>query len=349
MNIAAIVPSLNPDAAFTQVIDGLVSAGFGRIYVVNDGSSIDFLPLFEKADAHPQVTLLTHTENKGKGRALKTAIARFLQDDTGLAGVVTVDGDGQHTLPDVLKIADAMAENPGALVLGARDFSAAHVPARSAYGNRITRTLFKAACGIPITDTQTGLRGIPAAYAKTLLGIKGERYEFETNMLLETKRHGVPVREVPISTVYIQNNEASHFRPFVDSFRIYRLILKYTASSLLSFVVDFGLFTLFTWLLRETAPEVNYLISTVAARVCSALFNFTLNKILVFGSKVNTGGALLRYGAVSVVQMLCSYGGVYLLSAVLPLPVWLGKILTDTTLFFISYFVQRKWVFRAAP
>ncbi len=348
MNVAAIVPSLNPDEKFLSVISGLADAGFAHIYVVNDGSDDTFSHYFEAAAAYPQCTVLVHEENKGKGRALKTAFARYLEDNNGCVGVVTLDADGQHSTEDVVMISKELEKTPDMLILGARDFSQAHVPKKSALGNKITRTVFKMVCGIPITDTQTGLRGIPNSYLAPLLDISGERYEFETTMLLEAKRAGVRIREMPISTIYIDNNATSHFRPLVDGMRIYILILKFTFASIASFLVDFGLFALLEYILLAPLPgPQRKLIATVVARVCSAFFNFFVNHRIVFVSKAGMSGSMVRYAILCVVQMLCSYGGVYLLSEWLPLPTMASKLITDCILFFISFFIQRRWVFRA--
>lgn len=352
MRVAAVVPSLNPNEYLTRVVDELVGAEFSRIYVINDGSADSFAPVFEEAARHPQVILLRHEVNRGKGRALKTAFEHYLADPGDYVGLVTLDGDGQHHTADVVRVAEALEQHPEALVLGCRDFSQSDVPKKSELGNKITRTVFRLAVGMPITDTQTGLRGISKDFAAQLLNVSGERYEFETNMLLETKRARVPIREVSINTIYIDDNQASHFRPFADSLRIYSLIfkfiLKFTLSSLASSLLDLGLFAVLNYLLGVAAVSAGtrLLIATVGARVCSALFNFFVNKQLVFESKARTPGAMLRYGILAVAQVLCSYGGTYLLSEVLPLPTMLSKILVDVTLFFISYFIQRKWVFR---
>ncbi len=348
MKVAALVPSLNPDKEFTAVIDGLIEAGFPRIYVVNDGSAPEYDSYFAYAESYAQCVVLRHKENKGKGQALKSAFARYLANDENLCGLVTLDGDGQHSVEDVLRVARELEANPGTLVLGARDFSAAHVPTKNALGNKITRGVFRLACGIPITDTQTGLRGIPNSFAKILLNVDGERYEFETNMLLETKRAGVAVKEIPISTIYINDNSASHFRPLQDGLRIYFLIIKYTLSSIASFLLDYLLFNLLDWALAAQAPGLRYLAAVVGARACSALFNFTMNKKLVFASNGGTGQALTRYAVLCVCQTACSYGGVYLLSGVLAVPASLSYILVNGTLFFLSFFVQRKWVFKAS-
>ncbi len=363
MQVAAIVPSLNPDPLFPDVVAGLVQAGFARILVVNDGSGPEYDPLFEQVATQPGCVVLRHTQNRGKGRALKTAFAHYLEDTGDCVGVITVDADGQHRIEDVLACARALEQTPDSLVLGVRDFEHDGVPQRSAVGNKLTRNVIRALFRLDITDTQTGLRGIPNAFVRQLVDVRGERYEFETLMLLETKRAGVPIVERPIHTIYIDENASSHFRPVVDSVRIYKLILgfgvvyaffrllqliKFALASLLSFVVDIALFALLNHLLADLPAETRFLVATVGARVCSSLFNFFLNKVVVFQSRAGTGNSMLRYFLLAAVQVCCSYGGVYLLDKVLPLPAEATKVIVDCILFFISYFIQRKWVFPKA-
>lgn len=360
MKVAAIVPSLNPDHEFIGVVDGLIGAGFTRIIAVNDGSGPEYDTFFEQVAEKPGCTVMRHEENKGKGRALKTAFEHYLEDPGDCVGVITLDADGQHSIEDVTACARALEEHPEDLVLGVRDFDLANVPQRSAMGNKITRRIIKRLFKLEISDTQTGLRGISNRFAQYLLRIKGERYEFETLMLLETKRTNIDIFEVPIHTIYIDDNSASHFRTVADSVRIYKLIIRFLAiyyffrllslikfavSSISSAVLDIGLFALLDYLLREMPPETRYLAAVAGARVCSSVFNFFLNKLLVFQSRENTPVAMVKYASLTVVQLFCSYVGIYLLSGLLPLPSVPAKILVDVGLFFASYFIQRKWVF----
>ena len=348
MNVTAIVPSLNPDEKFLRVVEGLVQAGFESIILVDDGSRPDCRVWFERAMEYPQCTLLRHGKNLGKGRALKTAFNHFLSLENGHVGVVTLDGDGQHAMPDVVNCAKTLEEHPENLVLGVRVFSGDHVPMRSRMGNNITSFIFKTLCGIPVSDTQTGLRGISTEFCRYLLDVKGERFEFETNMLLETRRAEVTIREVPIETVYIEENKSSHFRVIRDSVAIYGLILKYLSSSILSFVLDWGLFTLFLWFLGNIAgdlAEINIWIATAVARILSSLFNFTMNRTVVFRSREGIGKTMTRYYILCVCQLLCSAGLVHLLSLT-GCPSAVAKIPVDILLFCISFRIQRNWVFR---
>ena len=353
--ISVVLPSLDPDEKLIAVIDGLLQYGFTDIILVNDGSKPENLHYFETAASHPEVHLLHHEVNRGKGAALKTAFTWFLKNRPDAAGVVTVDGDNQHHPEDTRNCSLHMLET-GRLVLGVRDFSLPHVPKRSRMGNRITSFVFKAFVGMRISDTQTGLRAIPRKDVEFLNTIKGDRFEYETNMLLAMKQAYIPFDEVKIHTVYIEENKSSHFRAFRDSWRIYKLILahffKYTISSLLSAVVDTGLFLLLTSLLQHTVSDV--LLTAIpmgVARVLSSLLNFYTNKKLVFQSKGRTGRAMFRYFALAVPQALAQFAltyGVYELFHISPHATILRGIIyvaVMTALFFASFVIQQRWVF----
>ena len=345
MKVAAIVPSLNPDDRLEKVVEGLSEAGFGRILVVDDGSDAACRHWFEKAEAHPACTVLRHEKNKGKGRALKTAFQHYLQDPGDCVGVVTVDDDGQHGLADAVRCATALEENPEKLVLGIRDFTRKNVPFRSACGNRAMRGALFLLFGLHLSDTQTGLRAIPNTFCQTLLEVDGERYEFETNMLLEAKDLHISFLEVPIETIYIDNNEGSHYHSLKDSLRIFALLAKFALSGFSSAIVDVLLFAVLNFVFGAFTASLRLFIAVGGARVVSAIYNFLVNKNYVFKSNTGYTGALLRYTGLCLAQMLCSYGGTFFFSTVVGFADIGAKIFVDAVLFFISFQIQRRWVF----
>ena len=291
--ISVVLPSLDPDEKLVQVIDGLLEYGFTDIILVNDGSKPENLHYFtEQAEKHPEITLLHHEVNKGKGAALKNAFRWFLANRPEGKGVVTVDGDNQHHPEDTRNCALHMLRT-GHSVLGCRDFSQEDVPPRSRFGNRTTSLVFKFFCGMTLSDTQTGLRAIPRTDLEILSTVSGDRFEYETNMLLAMKDQAIDFEEVKIRTVYIEENKSSHFRVIHDSWRIYKLILahffRYTLSSLASAVVDTGAFSALSWFFGKF---LNGLALTAAAgilaRVISSLLNFFMNQKLVFKTNVDT-------------------------------------------------------------
>ena len=209
--ISVVLPSLDPDDKLIAVVDGLLEYGFSHIILVNDGSKQENLHYFtDLAAQHPEITLLHHEVNKGKGAALKNAFRWFLQNRPEGFGVVTVDGDNQHHPEDTKRCCEHMMKT-GRPVLGCRDFNQADVPARSSFGNKTTSMIFKIFVGMTISDTQTGLRAFPRDVLEEIVDVYGDRFEYETNMLLAFKTKGIDFDEVKIRTVYIEENKSSHF------------------------------------------------------------------------------------------------------------------------------------------
>ena len=220
-----ILPSLNPDEKFDRVLDGLLEAGFQKILIVDDGSDAPHQKHFERAKTFPQCTVLRHPVNLGKGRALKDGFAAAMTQFPEAEGVITIDGDGQHLTKDIIACGNRMLEEKTNVVLGCRDFDLPGVPARSVAGNKTTSRMFRL-YGIKLSDTQTGLRAIPRQYLRRFCGIAGERFEYETNMLLKMKHWKIGFSEQPIETVYEDENAGSHYNAVKDSWRIFKIMFR---------------------------------------------------------------------------------------------------------------------------
>ena len=353
-SVAVILPSLNPDHRFKDVVDGLVGAGFEHIIAVDDGSDAEHRQWFEEIKANPQCTVLVHEVNKGKGRALKDAIAYVHEQMPQLKGVVTIDGDGQHLLPDIIACADLMLAEGDKVVMGCRDFSQPGVPPRSVAGNRFTAGMFRLCYGIRISDTQTGLRAVPAQYLEFFTTIEGERFEYETNMLLQMKRAGIAFVEQPIATVYDKEEYSSHYNALKDSWRIFKVMAKFLLSSGAAFLIDTIIFYILMQLFGARWGTFASTISLTIARLISSFVNFNANKSFVFQSKGNYKRTMLRYYILCVIQYMVNAallnGTVVLLSRAVghPIAAWastLVHIVVMTLLFLISYPIQREWVF----
>ncbi len=348
MKISVILPSLNPDEKLMMVVNGLISEGFDDIVIVDDGSDDSHAGPFKEAESFSQVTVLHHEVNKGKGRALKTAFEFCMSNRPDIDGVVTVDGDNQHRPADIAACCKKMCEC-GQVVLGCRDFSGKDVPPKSKIGNNITKAVFRFACGVRISDTQTGLRAIPARFLKFMTQVKGERFEYETQMLLEMKKHNVKFCEIPIETVYIEDNATTHFHPFRDSVKIYLVIFKFILSSLLSSLIDLGLFTAINFIIGDKLDRwAGVMIATAGARIVSSLFNYAMNRRAVFVSDAPVSKSMPKYYLLCVVQAAASYGLVYAFSRIFAAGegmTSLIKAIVDLGLFIISFQIQRRWVF----
>lgn len=349
--ICILIPSLNPDEKLLKTIDGLKAVGFKNFIIVDDGSDVSHQGNFPKTDKENNFIVLRHSYNRGKGAAIKTAFKFILKYSTTLKGVITVDGDGQHDPEDVKKCAEALLENGNKVILGCRDFSLPQVPPRSRFGNKTTSLVFKLLCGIKISDTQTGLRGFPIEHLPFMLKIKGDRFEYETNMLLKFKQAGIEFREVTIKTLYEEENHQSHFKTVRDSIRVYSFILGFWLSSFASSIIDLSLFYLLSKLCGGIFGAFSTVVSTVVARAVSSFTNFTINRKTVFTYDGSAKKSMLRYYMLAIPQMLVSAGAVTLLSMLFsanPEIKTVIKLIVDIILFFISYRIQQTWVFSTA-
>jgi len=334
-----IIPAYQPLESLVPLTKEIMTL-FENVLVVDDGGGEKYAYIFEQLKEMGAI-VVAHAINQGKGRALKSAINYcLLNPELAKAGVITVDADGQHRPEDIVKIADAMEANPDAVVMGCRAFDASNIPFRSRMGNGISRKVYKWACGIDVSDTQTGLRGLPYSFLEIAARCEGEKYEYETNMLLDIKSNNVPMKEVTIQTVYENNNESSHFNPVRDSIRIYSIILKYSFSSLFSALIDYIIFII------AHACGAKIMAATYIARACSCLVNFTLNKKMVFKGEGKVAVQLAKYLVLVVISGTISGWAVTNLSQLLPMiaPVII-KVPVEVILYIFNYAVQRAFIF----
>jgi putative flippase GtrA len=334
-----LIPSLDPGPQLVSLIDAVRAAYDDLpIVIVNDGSSTDFAPIFRAIES-ASVTVVNHSSNLGKGRALKTGFAHINTHFPG-ADVVCADSDGQHRVHDIIRVADALAGREATIVLGTRSLTGL-VPLKSRFGNSLTRLVFRLSTGRRVRDTQTGLRAYPASMLPWLQAIEGERFEYEMSVLLDATKAGFAVEEVDIDTVYLDGNASTHFRPLVDSVRVYLPFVKFSLSSFLGFLVDIMLLFLFKGLFGRL------LVAVVLARVLSSTVNFVVNRHLVFrhGRKVPIGRSAYRYFSLVVCVLAVNYGVLHLLNERLDVPLLPAKLLTEIALFVAGFQIQRRFVF----
>lgn len=334
---AILIPAYKPDDKLVALTDQLLTHDDLKLVVVDDGSGEAFRPVFEALDK--RVTLISYPDNKGKGGALKTGIRYIMDHMPECERLVTADADGQHRYADIRRVLDKSEEMPGALVLGSRAFDG-EVPLRSRFGNAMTRQVFAIASGVKVRDTQTGLRGFDRDGMRLFVDVPGDRYEYEINMLLTAARAEMPIYEVTIETVYLNDNESSHFNPLKDSLRIYACILKFACSSLICFGIDYVLFQL----LRTFIPLT--WVSNLLARIVSASVNFSLNKKLVFKGNEKTLPAVLKYAALAVFIYLIDTAILALLYEKLGWSRYVVKIISGVLGYLISFPVQGRIVYR---
>ena len=333
-----VIPAYEPTSLLADLVSDLSRDG-RPIVVVNDGSSASCAATFARVAACPNVVVLAHAVNLGKGQALKTAFNHvLLSTPVDGIGVVTADADGQHLANDIRRVAARLEQGAKTLILGSRAFEG-RVPLRSRIGNVLTRGVFRVLIGKSLTDTQTGLRGIPRGFLPELVAVEAGRYEFELEMLVRAAERRIPIEEVGIQTVY-GSFAKSHFNPLRDSLRIYFVFLRFTGLSIVTAAIDYAVFSL------AYVGGSTILTAFIAARLVAGIFNFTANRALVFRSHGGVPGEAGKYALLVAALMTVSYGLVSAMVRLLGLNVFAAKVIAEGGLFLASFALQNLVVFR---
>lgn len=337
---AIVIPAYNPDNRLIDLVCNLRAqeSTTRPIIVINDGS--DDASIFNALAQFNAITVLHHDHNQGKGAALKTAFHWVLKQCPSCSGVITADADGQHLPKDILRVAQVFAKQPQALWLGSRNFREKGIPFRSWLGNTFARATFRLGLRINIPDTQTGLRGVPRQLLPELVKVESNRYDFELDMLIIAKRAQLEFLSEPITTVYENGNKSSHFKPLQDSALIYKKFLKFSGVGIASASIDYGLFAAIYGFTGEI------LVAIACARLCSGIFNFSLNRKWVFGK----GGSLTRDASQYTLLAIVLVGVNYCLTkglAWVGVSPFIGKPAAEVIVFLMSYRFQKKLVFKS--
>jgi len=332
-----LIPAFRPEEKLITLVEQLLLTQYPLIIAVDDGSGEEKKHIFQKISHMERVIVLSHEHNQGKGAALKTGM-KYIFEQKKYPGVVTLDADGQHLPQDVLKISLAMIEHPNELILGCRNFGS-EVPMRSQFGNILTKHIFGLFVGLTISDTQTGLRGIPIEIIPDLINLKTGRYEFELDMLIKASNLSIPFYEIPITTVYENNNKGSHFNPIIDSLRIYFVFFRFTFSSIMTALLDFIVFTLVHYFTKSIG------ISMFCSRLIAATFNFIFVRMVVFKHHGNVILSALKFSLLVLLMGILSYRLITIFVHNFHLPVIPSKAFVETFLFLANFLIQRLFIF----
>lgn len=212
--IGLLVPTYNNDQSLAGVIES-VSEYCSQVIVVNDGSTDSTEQILM---SFPNITVVTHPINQGKGDALQSGFAQGLI--MGLDYLISIDSDGQHHAYDIPRFLDHHDAHPDAIIMGARNMDQASVPGKSSYGNKVSSFWFHTETGIKLSDTQSGYRLYPIRLMAPIRFVT-HRFEFEIEVLVRSAWRGIEVTEVPVDVFYPEPSlRVTHFRPFWDVTRI---------------------------------------------------------------------------------------------------------------------------------
>ena len=216
LRCCVIIPTYNNAGTLSAVIDETLEY-CADVIVVNDGCTDGTAQII--GSFGERIRSLTQERNHGKGVALQCGMAYAQR--LGFRYAITMDSDGQHYPSDIPKFVDAIEQNPGTLLVGARNLNADGMPGKNTFANRFSNFWFRLETGVRLEDTQSGFRAYPLDKISLGSHLLTGGYEFELEMLVFTAWRGIPVKNIPVRVYYPPEGErVSHFRPFRDFTKI---------------------------------------------------------------------------------------------------------------------------------
>lgn len=216
LRCCVIIPTYNNAGTLSAVIDETLEY-CADVIVVNDGCTDETAQIISSFGE--LIRSLTQERNQGKGVALQCGMAYAQR--LGFRYAITMDSDGQHYPSDIPKFVDAIEQNLGTLLVGARNLNADGMPGKNTFANRFSNFWFRLETGVRLEDTQSGFRAYPLDKISLGSHLLTGGYEFELEMLVFTAWRGIPVKNIPVRVYYPPEGErVSHFRPFRDFTKI---------------------------------------------------------------------------------------------------------------------------------
>jgi glycosyltransferase involved in cell wall biosynthesis len=232
---AAIIPAYQDEKHIGDIVRR-TRERLDRVLVVDDGSSDQTAQRAREAGAD----VIIHNQNRGKGEAIKTGLTHWLaavnssaSTSAGLGPEITwvslLDSDGQH-LPEEIDrfLASASCAVRPTFLIGNRMNNLTGMPFIRRVVNRYMSGRISRLCGQDIPDTQCGFRMVNRQLLPELLR-GGNRFEYETEVLIVASRKGYRIESIPITTVY--SDQVSKIHPMRDALRFLKLMWRYRRRS----------------------------------------------------------------------------------------------------------------------
>lgn len=349
-----VIPAYDPPRSLADYVSSLIYAGFDKIIIVNDGSGTECLPVFMKL-ARIGCRIVTHEERQGMGAALKTGFLCYQENYSGKTdGVITLNADCQLAVREVEKVASSLSNEQKmgsfALVVGTRSFDGPEVTSYDEKMNKATKTIYRILFGLSLQDPVSSTLGIPDVRVPECIAVAVNGYGYDSSLLIALEDAGI--LQVPVKYPKRDPDAEQHFRKGKDTFlillSIFKKFIMYSVTSLMATFVDLLLFGIFTSVTFAGNPMA-IIYSTILARVVSGSVNYILTKHFVFRYQSRAKEQARSAGQFVVLQAaqcLASAFSVHILDLLLNGNVVGLKVLVDAILFFVSYKVQHKYIFK---
>lgn len=216
-SVIAVIPCLNEERFIGDVVSRAVKY-VDEVIVIDDGSTDNTAGVATAAGA----MVIKHTPgHQGAGAGTRTGFDAALKSGADI--VVTLDGDGQHDAGEIPLLLQPIADGKAEMVIGSRFLKAAKVARYRKFGIDVITWAYNFGHKDKIIDSQSGFRAHSRKALETMK-ITYPGFGFSIQTLVQARKHGLRIREVPISCIY--HDEGSTLNPVSHGLHVMWSIVK---------------------------------------------------------------------------------------------------------------------------
>jgi glycosyltransferase involved in cell wall biosynthesis len=198
--IYCVIPAYNEEKTIKKVVSEIKPL-VGRIVIVDDCSEDKTVACGQDDN---KVIILEHIINRGQGAALRTGTEYALRE--GAEIIIHFDADGQFLAGDLEKFIKIIGEERADIVFGSRFLDEERGDKNMPFLKKflimpLAKIVNKFFLGINLTDPQSGFRAFGRLAAEKIKW-RQDRMAHCTEIMIEAKKSGLKIKEVPIKVVY---------------------------------------------------------------------------------------------------------------------------------------------------
>ena len=216
--VLAVIPALNAERSVAAIVRGCKEF-IDDVLVVDDGSTDATAAVAREAGAE----VVSHPENRGKGGALKTGFAHAAQ--RRYDAVITIDADGQHLPREIPKFLAARAATNADLIIGGRAHLFGQMLPRRRLANRFSAWSIAKCSRTVVSDSQSGFRLYSVPFLRKVR-LRSDGFDLESEVIVRAGCGGFKVVTIPIDLGFVDGISTSHYKPLLDSLRIFWTVTR---------------------------------------------------------------------------------------------------------------------------